>query len=145
MAVVCGLTAPICFSYKAVYFRVSIAQYKYDTSDLAIDGQLVEHAILTVFYLIYVAQNGFNLNELLIGSWSAMCFVVAGTTCAICFNIGPAGPVQSIFSTQLIYQVLLNSYFFGQTITLYQILGICTGTVGCFVISLDDHIKRLFC
>ena len=27
LAVICGLTAPICFSYKAVYFRVSIAQY----------------------------------------------------------------------------------------------------------------------
>jgi len=113
MAVLCGLAVPICFSYKAVYFRLSMSQYKYDCTDLSIDGQLLEHFILTVIYVVYIVLNGFDLNELLIGSFAAITIVIGGVTCARCFALGPAGPVQSIFSTQIIYQVILNYFFFG--------------------------------
>lgn len=60
---------------------------------------------------------------------------------AIAISIGFAGPVQSLMSTQSIYQTILSIVFDDQPLGMFQLLGLISGTLGAIIISTGDQIK----
>ena len=60
----------------------------------------------------------------------------------IAYDEGPGGPVNTMLSTQSIYQVLLCLFIDGQLLGTYGISGVVVGIVGTFVTAVGTRIMK---
>jgi len=117
MAITFGLADPLFFTLKAYFLRISEQRYRFKVWDLAIDGQLVSHLLLTITFVVYTAVTGFEKTEFWEGQVASVFYLIGNHLCSLAFASGPGGPVNAILATQAIYQILINAYAFGQGIS----------------------------
>lgn len=112
LAVAFGMLAPAFWTVKILYLRLSEEQFKFNLFDLAVDGILFQNVVATFIYLAYVNKNGFDASELLQGSITAVFFIIGDVTRSMAFRYGPGGPINALVGTMVVYQTLVNAFYF---------------------------------
>lgn len=63
-------------------------------------------------------------------------------TMTLAFATGPGGPIQTIITTQSLYQVILDVFIAKQPIGTFGIVAIAVGLVGTVCLSVGNRIVR---
>ena len=144
MAIICSLTAPFFWTFKAYYCRKAINESHFtSTMDLAIDHQLALGGVLTLIYITFLASgNDFDWLELVTGSATGVLFTLGAVLHMFAYDSGPGGPISALSSSQIIYQTLLTALFFGQSLSLFQFIGISLGISATLVIAIGEDIVK---
>ena len=105
LAVLCGIAAPIIWTYKQYYLRKTIIDEKFSsTIDLAMDTKLVYAIVLTVIFLCYIATHeSVDIQIFVEGQIVAVIDLIGCVTSTMCFDTGPGGPIVALVSTAIVY------------------------------------------
>ena len=99
---------------------------------------------LCIMFLIYISMVDLDFKTFVEGQITGVFFMIGGVVSPICYDTGPGGPINALVNTQIIHQTMLTALFFGQSLTLNQIIGIALGIAASLMITLcDDIIDRL--
>ena len=60
----------------------------------------------------------------------------------LAFASGPGGPINTIVTTQSLYQVILDVFIAKQPIGIYGILAVALGLLGTIFLSVGNKIVR---
>ena len=145
LAIVCSLVAPIFWTFKAYFTRKAINQKLFtSTLDLAIDCQLSLGALMTFYYIVFLTSgHDFVWREILEGSATGFFFMLGAILNIVAYNTGPGGPINALSSSQIVYQTLITSMFFDQSLSSFQYVGVGCGIAASLLIALcDDILKR---
>ena len=63
----------------------------------------------------------------------------------VALKTGPGGPINALICTQIVYQTILNSVFFDQSVSIYEIGGIAFGITATLMITLGDSMLAKIC
>lgn len=97
------MLAPIFWTTKMLYLRLSEDRYKFNLFDVAIDAQIYQNMVASILYLVYINNNGFVASEFLEGSIVAIFFILGDIFRSMAFRYGPGGPINALVGTQCIY------------------------------------------
>ena len=145
LAVLMGCLAPLFWTFKTYWGRKSIINKSFITRDLAIDQQLIQTSVLSLAYLVCLTQHEFTWKEFWIGQIVGLCIISGSVSGLVALKTGPGGPINALICSQIVYQTILNSVFFGQTVSIYEIGGIAFGITATLMITLGDSMLAKIC
>ena len=141
-AVICGMLAPFFWTFKAFITRKVIEDKSFPTWDLAIDQQFFAALISLIFFVIYLmsAENPLTMKEFLGGQITGVFFTLGTVTTMNAFLTGPGGPINALICTQIVYQTVILAVFFGQEVSVYELIGVAFGISASIMITLCDKL-----
>ena len=100
---------------------------------------------LSIMFLIYMCMVDLDFNTFIEGQITGVFFTIGGIVSPICYDTGPGGPINALVNTQIIHQTMLTALFFGQSLTLNQVIGIALGIAASLMTTLCDDILDKLC
>lgn len=101
---------------------------------------LAAFLLLGLFIKEVRAHNPYVFLDMFMASMASILSTMAAGALGKAIETGLGGPVQAITNLMSLVQMILVIIFMGQMPNLLQILGICIGLAGAFVISNGDEI-----
>lgn len=130
--------APVMWTLRTYFTRRMIEDKSYVINDLAVDAVLLQAAIQSCMFVVFVMQNEFILSDLIYGSITGLLFITGSICQTVSLKTGPGGPINALITTQIVYQTSLNALFFGQGISNFEYGGISFGILAAIIITLGD-------
>eukprot|EP00355_Strombidium_rassoulzadegani_P003296 CAMPEP_0168614938 /NCGR_PEP_ID=MMETSP0449_2-20121227/4242_1 /TAXON_ID=1082188 /ORGANISM="Strombidium rassoulzadegani, Strain ras09" /LENGTH=315 /DNA_ID=CAMNT_0008655653 /DNA_START=170 /DNA_END=1117 /DNA_ORIENTATION=- len=129
---------PIALSSKHYLIRKYQSSYNYYF--LAIDSAILESLSCSIFFLVFMADNEVEIEQLLIGGLTGGLMIIGRIYIAVGIAEGVAGPAQSVMSTNGIWMTILAVTVDGQELSFLQLMGIVSGLSGAFTVGMGDFL-----
>lgn len=133
-----AILVPIGFSLK--HFMTRKYKGTYRTIDLAIDSCILEALIVCILTIIKATDTGFTVSELMLGGLVGFLQKCGYIFIAFGVAYGQGGPAQALMATNAIWMTMYTVVLSNESLAGLEILALCTGTGGAFIIAMGDSI-----
>ena len=108
-------------------------------ADITVDANIVNNICTMTLLISYPFMMGPVDKQLLAeGAISSVFSSTANMLAMLAISMGPGGPVNALASTKIVLQSWISAVFFGQTMSMLQIVCVCVCLLAATFIAVGD-------